>query len=419
VQIYHRSKVYDVTQYISSQTPIGVLKSEDTGVTPWEVQNEVDYDKLIKHFGCQKITAEVVQRIEKLTGQPPHWFLKRNIFFSHRDLEQLLDCYERKEPFYLYTGRGPSSESLHLGHLIPFLFTKWLQDVFKVPLVIQMTDDEKFLWRGTDLVALQRMTIENAKDIIACGFDRDNTFIFSDFEYVGDMYKEIVKIQDKVTANQAKGIFGFQGSDSIGKWAFPPVQAAPSFSNAFPHIFKQDSDLFCLIPQAIDQDPYFRMTRDCAPRLGYKKPALIHSRFFPALQGPKSKMSASIETSAVFLTDTPDQIKEKINKYAFSGGGATIEEHRKTGANLDIDVPYQWLRFFESDESRLSKIKEEYGSGKMLTGEVKQILVSVIQELVKKHQEARAKVTDDDVKYFMSRRALKGGNITNWAVSAV
>jgi len=71
------------------------------------------------------------------------------------------------------------------------------------------------------------------------------------------------------------------------------------------------------------------------------------------------------------------------------------------------------LRFFESDESRLSKIKEEYGSGKMLTGEVKQILVSVIQELVKKHQEARAKVTDDDVKYFMSRRALKGGNITN------
>ena len=32
------------------------------------------------------------------------------------------------------------------------------------------------------------------------------------------------------------------------------------------------------------QDPYFRMTRDVAPRLGFNKPALIESKFFPALQ---------------------------------------------------------------------------------------------------------------------------------------
>jgi len=126
--------------------------------------------------------------------------LRRNIFFSHRDLEQLLECYNKGESFYLYTGRGPSSESMHVGHLIPFMFTKCLQEVFKVPLVIQMTDDEKYLFRGTSIPDLSRMTFENARDIIACGFDRENTFIFSDFEYVGDMYKEIVKIQNLVTA---------------------------------------------------------------------------------------------------------------------------------------------------------------------------------------------------------------------------
>ena len=43
--------------------------------------------------------------------------------------------------------QGPSSEALHLGHLIPFMFTQWLQEVFNVPLVIQITDDEKRLWR--------------------------------------------------------------------------------------------------------------------------------------------------------------------------------------------------------------------------------------------------------------------------------
>ena len=32
------------------------------------------------------------------------------------------------------------------------------------------------------------------------------------------------------------------------------------------------------------QDPYFRLARDVAPRLSRKKPALIHSKFVPALQ---------------------------------------------------------------------------------------------------------------------------------------
>lgn len=66
-----------------------------------------------------------------------------------------------------------------------------------------------------------------------------------------------------------------------------------------------------LIPCAIDQDPYFRMTRDVAPRLGLPKPALLLSSFIPSLLGANSKMSASIESSAIYLTDTPEQIKNK------------------------------------------------------------------------------------------------------------
>jgi len=348
--------------------------------------------------------------MKELTGAPLHHFLTRGIFFSHRDLDLLLDRYEKKDPFYLYTGRGPSSESMHLGHLIPFMFTKWLQDTFKVPLVIQMTDDEKYLFRGYSIEQLKVMTTENVREIIACGFDPENTFIFSDFEYVGHMYPEIVKIQNLVTASQARGIFGFQNEDSIGKWAFPAVQAAPSFSNAFPHIFKHNSNLFCLIPQAIDQDPYFRMTRDVAPRLNYLKPALIHSKFFPSLLGPKSKMAASVTTSAIFLTDTPTEIKDKISN-CFTGGGATLQEHREKGANLDIDVPYQWLYFFLEDQQRLDSIKQEYSTGKMTTKEIKQILTEVIQKLVKEHQERKKLVTDEMVKQFMTPRRLKGGNI--------
>ena len=42
------------------------------------------------------------------------------------DFTNILDRYEQGKPFFMYTGRGPSSDSMHLGHLIPFMFTKFV-----------------------------------------------------------------------------------------------------------------------------------------------------------------------------------------------------------------------------------------------------------------------------------------------------
>lgn len=172
-----------------------------------------------------------------------------------------------------------------------------------------------------------------------------------------NFYKNICRIQKCVNLNQVRNIFGFTEADCIGKISFPAIQAAPCFSSSFPAIFKEAKDIPCLIPCAIDQDPYFRMTRDVAPRLGMPKPALLHSVFFPALQGAKSKMSASDANSSIFLTDSAKQIKDKINKYAFSGGGQTVEEHQKNGGNCDIDVSFQYLKFFMDNDERLEEIR--------------------------------------------------------------
>jgi len=119
------------------------------------------------------------------------------------DLDRILNLYEAGKPFYLYTGRGPSSEAMHIGHLIPFIFTKlifspfflasfanklrrYLQDVFDVPLIIQMTDDEKFLWKDSEsLEEVNRLAYENMKDILAVGFDPEKTFVLVDFDFVG------------------------------------------------------------------------------------------------------------------------------------------------------------------------------------------------------------------------------------------
>lgn len=300
------------------------------------------------------MTQELIDKIGKVTNEKPHRFIRRGMFFCHRDLDICLNGYENMKPFYLYTGRGPSAEALHLGHTIPFIFTQYLQRVFDLPLVIQITDDEKYIYKDElELEETRRMAISNIKDIIAFGFDLEKTFIFADCDYIQHMYPNILKTQKHITFNQIKGIFGFDESDNIGKYAFPPVQAVPAFSSTFPHIFGNKTDVQCLIPAAIDQDPYFRMTRDVASKLKYMKPASLYSTFFPALQGAKTKMSSSAANTSILLTDDAKMVKNKINKYALSGGRQTVEEHRKLGADLEIDVPCMWLNFFMEDDDRL------------------------------------------------------------------
>ena len=132
-------------------------------------------------------------------------------------MSSILDRFEKGKPFYLYTGRGPSA-GMHVGHMVPFLFCKWLQQVFGAPLVIQLTDDEKFLFKDMSLAEALRFAKENAKDIISFGFIPEKTYIFSNLDALGGpFYHNVVKISKLITVNQSKACFGFSDSDSIGK----------------------------------------------------------------------------------------------------------------------------------------------------------------------------------------------------------
>uniref|UniRef100_A0A0M3ID23 Tryptophan--tRNA ligase, cytoplasmic n=1 Tax=Ascaris lumbricoides TaxID=6252 RepID=A0A0M3ID23_ASCLU len=381
-------------------------------VTPWDVTASsakgIDYDKLIAKFGCHKLDASLIERFERVTGKKAHPMLRRGLFFAHRDFSRILDRVEQKKPFYLYTGRGPSSGSLHLGHLVPFLFTKFLQDAFDVPLIIQITDDEKFLWKNMTLDDARKMAHENMKDIIACGFSPETTFMFTNTQYMcPPFFENVLKIWKLVTNNQARAIFGFTGDDSMGKAAFPALEAAPCFSSSFPHVFGGKKDIPCIIPAAIDQDPYFRMSRDVAPRLKYPKPAMLYSSFLPALQGARTKMAASDTTSCIYMDDTPKQIKNKINKYAFSGGRDTVEEHRRLGGNCEVDISFQFLRYFMEDDEQLEDIRKRYTSGEMLTGELKAIAIKEVQRVISELQARRKTITDEMVELFTKPRKLK------------
>jgi len=368
-------------------------------VTPWEVKGNINYEKLIKEFGTEEVNDTLLKRIEKYTGEL-HFMLRRKVFFSHRDMHWLLDEYEKGNKFVLYTGRGPSGD-MHIGHIVPLIFTKWLQEKFNAELYFQITDDEKFLFSKKENQTLEdvnKLAHDNLLDIIALGFKPKKTKIFIDTEYAKTLYKEAIKVAKHLTFSTAKATFGFTNESNIGQIFFTSMQSVPAF---LPTIQKGKMTPV-LIPCAVDQDPHFRITRDIASKLGYPKPAAIHSIFIPGLQYG-GKMSTSEPNSTIFLKDTPKQVKDKINKQAFSGGRDTIEEHRRLGGNPDIDVSFQLLRIiFEPDDQKLQKIYDDYKSGKMLSGELKQICIEKINAFLEKHQEKREKAKDSIHDFLIS-----------------
>ncbi len=348
-------------------------------VTPWEVKGEVDYEKLVKEFGTSLINDKIRDKIKNC-----HPLLRRGIYFSHRDFDRWLDAYDKGKKVSVITGRGPS-EKMHIGHLVPFLVAKSLQEHFDCEVFIPISDDEKFyVKQNLTYEQALKFSEDNILDLIALGFKPGKTFIFQDFKYT-EIYKYAARIAKRMTYSTAKAAFGLTPENNIGWSFYPAMQAAHILFPQFYH-----GKHMSVVPVAIDQDPFIRLTRDVAeyPEFNFEKPAALHAKFIPSLSGG-AKMSSS-ENGFISLSDNAKEVERKIKKYAFSGGQATTGLHKKLGGNPDVDVSYQYLKmFFEPDDKKLQKIHDDYKSGKLLTGELKEILIEKINSFLAEHQKKR------------------------------
>ena len=284
-----------------------------------------------------------------------------------------------------------------------------------MPLIIMLTDDEKFFHNPKLKQKECRQFAMHAMDIIAVGFDMKKTFIFADSEFMETPFsaafnENVREMGKRTTANQIRGTFGFTDSNNISEFHFPAMQSATAFATSFPFIFGYDtkkvSKVPCLIPCAIDQDPYFRQCRDNAPKMKLPKPAIIHTVFLPSLKGSESKMSASDVDSSIFLNDTDKLIKKKIDK-SFSGGQETLEEHREKGGRTSVDIPFQYLTFFLEDDQKLEQLRQDYESGNLTTGEMKAACTKELQNYVGAFKERRKAVSQAIRKDFMRPRQLE------------
>ena len=344
-------------------------------VNPYEVSGDIDYEKLIKQFGVSKITPALLKKLGN-----DNLLVRRGGVYAHRDLNRILSG-----KFAIVSGRGPSSR-MHLGHLAMFRIVRDIQKRTGCFVFIPFSDDEKMLVMDHDYDSVRKAAVENAKDILALGFDPKKTKIMFDLSNMNqDVYNLAIRASSKITLSTIKATMGFKDSKNIGSFFYPAIQAA--------HIlyptYKYNVPTLVLI--GVDQDPFVRLTRDIAGKLGLKKPGDLINIFLPGLSG-SGKMSSSDERSAIYTTDTKKDVENKI-KRAFSGGRETLVDHKKYGGNPDVDASYLYLKyFFEEDDKKLKQIYQDYKSGKMLTDELKKYTADKANKFLKKHQVARNKV---------------------------
>ena len=121
--------------------------------------------------------------------------------------------------------------------------------------------------------------------------------------------------------------------------------------------------------------------------MGLLAPSSTYHRFAVGMTG--DKMSSSKPKTTLFLGDDVATAEKKIKK-SFSGGQATIEEHRRLGGDPDKDVAYQYMMyFFEEDDSFLEEINQGYRAGKILAGEMKQMCIERATEWLANLSEKR------------------------------
>ena len=137
--------------------------------------------------------------------------------------------------------------------------------------------------------------------------------------------------------------------------------------------------------------------------MGLLPPCSTYHRFAVGMTG--DKMSSSKPESTIFMDDDIEVMTKKV-KRAISGGQTTVEEHRRLGGNVTKDVAFQYLQFFfEKDDNALQEVQNEYESGRLLAGEIKQLCIDSATEWLGELAEKRGQ-WEDRVDEFLAPDAL-------------
>ncbi|MCD6348819.1 MAG: hypothetical protein J7L91_04260 [Candidatus Korarchaeota archaeon] len=353
-------------------------------ITPWEAKGDtVDYNALISLFELDVLTTEVRNLLKEVFGEEHH-LIRRNIFYAHRLLRlALLDLKYGRAKVYIYTGRGASGP-MHIGHLISVNLAKWMQERRGLDIYFQISDDEKFVLRpDLSLEQVRKYALDNALDLISLGFDERKTHIIWNTQVASWLYPLSLKFAKRVNLSELKNLVKIDDSWNVGVAFYSVIQSMPALMMEM----ELNEPHRALVPMAVDQDPLMKVSMLIADKLGLKKPGMIHSKFLLGLKG-EPKMGTRYPESAIFLTDSPRVVKEKIE--------ASVCGPPKRCPALS------YLRAFEPDDDSFFSMWEVcFNNPEEGCRVAKRRAIEILVPFIEEHQRRRREMADKVEEFIM------------------
>ncbi len=358
-------------------------------IDPWGDTLIEDYKQTAQHFGLEIFDEKMFPN--------PNRLMRRGTVFAGRDLKRISECIKTRKPFYALTGIQPSAEKIHFGTKAVVENLAYFQQEGAETFIL-IADLESAATRGISIEEGRKRAMQfHIPAYLALGLDiRKTKFYFQSENRT--VTKLAFEAAQKITLNEFKGAYGsaepgkiLSAITQIGDMIFPQEKYGRPTSG--------------IIPVAIDQEPHIRLCRDYLHKMESTKRftpiSSLYLKFLPSMDGA-AKMSKSNPKGNISIPDDPRNV-EKVIKGAVTGGRKTAEEQRKLGAEIEKDMVFELLKqhLVESDKE-LQKIHDDYKSGKMLSGELKQIAVEKMNAFLNKFnadvEEYRTKI--DDVQFL-------------------
>src|SRR3989344_463317 len=348
-------------------------------IDPWDVKEIKDYSKLMKEFRINDFS----QYSNKLKEAPLE--IRRGLVIGDIDFGKIYESIAKKKKFAILTGLMPSG-TFHFGHMSVISQVIYYQKL-GAKIYLLAADLEAELVRNIKEKDAKKIALEEyLLNYLALGLKSKNLEFY--FQTTGPKkfkeYSNLSRLASaKTTFNEVKAIYG----------EITPQKLISSLTQAADIIYPQLEGISTtLTPVGFDQLPHANFSRDIASRMNFSLPCFTFHKLIPGLQGPNTKMSSSKPESYISFDDSEKEVERKIKKYAFSGGKATLAEHKKHGGNPDIDISFLWLKYlFEDNDKKLNEIHADYKSGSLLTGELKEILIEKINAFLNQHRRNREK----------------------------
>ncbi|MDE1881849.1 MAG: tryptophan--tRNA ligase [Euryarchaeota archaeon] len=324
---------------------------------------EEDNERLVRNPGASHLSD-----IEELPDFPG---FRNGLLRTHRDLDSFLRALRSGRRCAIVSGLNASGD-LHLGHRAVLDTCRFFQEAYGVHVFVPISDDESYLsGKVSDQEQARKNALSLATQVLAYGFDPTRTSFLIDQVYT-EIYNLAVRFSRRLTLSEVRAVYGYTAQENPGLYFYPAVQSAHILLPIVTFGFEQ-----VLVPIGPDEDSHARVARDLAARFDYTKPAVLHAGFVPGLDG--TKMSKS-KGNAIGLWDDLPTLRRKV-RLAFSGGGASLEEHRRVGGDPEQDVACRYLRahFLSPDEG--ADLARRYRQGILSSGEVKErLLVELVKE---------------------------------------